>query len=608
VPDETTPPTPRARRLSPVGALAAAIAVVALAYAGIASLADTPRVFNDELIYMEAAASFADGDGLRVRTGPYAYSPAYPVLISPLLALAPDREVAYALIKVANALLFALTAIPAYLLARRLVDPWPSVGVGVLSILVPSSVYVTVVMTESLAYLVSTAALLAIVLALERPAPVRQLAALALIGLAVLTRTQFLLLYVAFLAALVLVYVLLPQRRELGLRGLRSLWPAAASLVVGAALFLVAPLVRGGDPEEALGGYSGLVATYDLFDLVQWLVWHAGAVEFYLAVVAVAVAPVVLVALYGRARAGAEREGAFLAAFATVNAAALLVTAAVVTFLDRPDVEIDRLHDRYLFYVFPLWLVVLVRWLETGAPRPRAALAVGVGVALALALAYPYGQLDLENGVKLVSAVGTALPAALQELAGSTVAGAVVTVALILALLAWVARSRERGSRLVLGTLVAVFALNALLVWGRAFNPPERDVFRGTELERLWIDERVPAGAAVTMLESTCEDAVLERDSYFLTEFFNDSVEGVLALARENPDARIGGDGGVVLEDGRPLESEFVVAPPGLRLDGREVASGTSVGLVLWEVAGPVRVVAQRVEPEADGFCPPAGS
>jgi hypothetical protein len=608
VPPEPTPRAASARRLSPVGALAGAVALVALAYAGIASLVDTPRIFYDELIYMEAAASFAAGEGLEVRGEAYAYGPLYPIVIAPLVALAPDREAAYALIKLANALLFALTAIPAYLLARRLLEPWPSVAVAVLAVLIPSSVYVTVVMTESLAYLVFASALVTLVLALERPSAWRQIAALVAVGIGILARAQFVLLYVAFLAALVLAQVLLPQRRALGWRGLGVLWPAAGSVVAGIALFVVAPLVRGSDPEEALGGYESLVRTYDVVNLLQWVVWHAAAVELYLAVVAVAVAPVVLGALYRRATAGAERPAAFLVAFATVNAAALLVTATVVTFQDLPGFEIDRLHDRYLFYVVPLWLVVLVWWISAGSPRPRVALWTGVALAAVLALVFPYGQLDLENGVKLFSAVGTALPAAIVELAGSTLLGAAITVFAVLALLAGVVRREGGGARLAIGALVAVFLLNAILVWGRAFNPPERDVFDGTALERRWVDERVREGATVTVLESSCEDAPLARDSYFLTEFFNASIEDVLAIAVEEPDARVAEDGRVLLEDGGPLEAEYVVAAPGLRLDGRRLGSGTAVDLALWQVSGRVRVVDSTGETSAEGFCPPVRS
>ena len=602
LPETTTlPATMTRRRLTPGRALFATVALGFVAFAAVASLVQTPRIFFDELIYMEAAASLANGEGLEVRGEPYEFGVLYPALAAPLLALAGDRETAYALLRLANALLFALTAVPVYLLARRLLEPWPSVAVAALSILVPSTVYVTVVMTESVAYLTATWALLAIVLAAERPTPARQLGALGAVGVAILARPQFLSLYAAMLLTLVLAQLLLPERRARGWRGLRRLWPAGASLALGLVLFVLGPLVRGSRPGDILGQYEVLLRSYDLAIVGKWLVQHASALELYLAVVPVAVAPIVLSAFFARAKEGSERHAAFLAAFATVNAAALSVAAIVVTSQDDPGLEIDRLHDRYVFYVVPLWLIVLAWWIAAGAPRPRSLARLGAVLAIALALLFPYGQLELQNGVKLFSAVGTAFPAALEEIAGSTLAGAVVTLVAVGLLLLAVLR-KQRPAKVAFGALMAVFLVNSILVWGRAFNPPEAAVFATPGLDRLWVDERVPEGATVTMLESSCEDAFLERDSYFLTEFFNDSIGDVVALAAEKPAARIGADGTVLLPSG-PLEARYVVAQPGARVDGSELGSGTAASLVLWEVSGPVRFESVSRPEAGEGFC-----
>jgi hypothetical protein len=382
------------------------------------------------------------------------------------------------------------------------------------------------------------------------------------------------------------------------------LWPVGASLVLGVVLFVVGPLLRGSRPGDVLGQYDVLLRSYDLAIVGKWLVQHASALELYLAVIPVAVAPIVLAAFFRQGRGGSERHAAFLAAFATVNAAALAIAAIVVTSQDDPGVEIDRLHDRYVFYVVPLWLVVLTWWVTAGAPRPRTLARLGAVLALALALLFPFGQLELQDGVKLFSAVGTAFPAALEEIAGSTVAGAIVTLVAVGLLLAAVFR-KQSPAKLAFGALVAVFLVNSLLVWGRAFNPPERAVFDGPGLEKRWVDQGVPDDATVTILESSCEDAVLERDSYFLTEFFNDSIGDVVALTAEDPGARVGADGAVLLPSGRSLEARYVVAQPGARLDGVRIGSGTSAALVLWEVTGPVRF---EDVPGREGFClePPA--
>jgi dolichyl-phosphate-mannose-protein mannosyltransferase len=596
LPDTSTQqPGTTGRLRSPVAALVATVLVCFALTAAVSSLVETPRIFYDELIYMEAAASLAEGEGLQVRDEPYAYGLGYPTILAPLVAIAGDRETAYTLAKLLNALLFALTAVPAYLVARRLLGPWPSIGVAALSVAVPSTVYVSVVMTESLAYLASTWALLAIVLALERPTVLRQVAALAAIGVAILARPQFFSIYAAYLLALVLAQWLLPER-GLDWRGLRMLWPTGASLALGVLLFVLGPLLRGERPGDVFGQYDTLLRSYDVATLGKWLVQHAAGLELYLAVVPVAVSPIVLTLFFARAREGSERHAAFVAAFATLNAAALAVASIVVTTQDDPGLEIDRLHDRYLFYVVPLWLIVLVWWIVNGAPRPRTPMRVGIALAAVLALLFPYRDLDLEDGVKLFSGPGTAFPAAVDEIAGSTIVGAVVTLLLVGLLLvaAW-----RGATKAAVWALVVVFAVNSLLVWGRAFNPPEGAVFADQGLERRWVDERVPEGASVTMLESSCDGSVLERDSYFLTEFFNGSIGDVLDLVDRQPAARIAADG-TVLEDGAPLEADYVVAQPGARLQGTRLGSGTAAGLELWRVSGPVRVEGVT---EREGFC-----
>ena len=71
----------------------------------------------------------------------------------------------------------------------------------------------------------------------------------------------------------------------------------------------------------------------------------------------------------------------------------ILVAAA---FSSTPA-GLDHLHDRYLFYVVPLWLVVLAVWLHDGLPRPVVAIAVGAGLALALPALIPFSQLAAEE-------------------------------------------------------------------------------------------------------------------------------------------------------------------------------------------------------------------
>src|SRR5688572_27366983 len=102
----------------PLLALAVIVIGAAIVYAGAAQLVSTPRVHPDEHIYGGGGASLGEGDGLRLRGEPYELGPVYPAILATTLVVAGDRETAYRLYKVVNGLLFALAALPIYLVAR----------------------------------------------------------------------------------------------------------------------------------------------------------------------------------------------------------------------------------------------------------------------------------------------------------------------------------------------------------------------------------------------------------------------------------------------------------------------------------------------------------
>ena len=84
-----------------------------------------PFVFVDEAIYTELARSLADTGGYAVRELPVSgYSLLYPALIAPAYLLFDSLVDAYTAAKVTNAIVMSLAAVPAYLLARRVVGQW----------------------------------------------------------------------------------------------------------------------------------------------------------------------------------------------------------------------------------------------------------------------------------------------------------------------------------------------------------------------------------------------------------------------------------------------------------------------------------------------------
>ena len=83
-----------------------------------------PFIFTDELQYQENARSLAAGRGIEVRDEPYGIvSVLYPLLLAPAYVLFDSLPDAYAAARTINAVAMSLAAIPAYLLARRVLSP-----------------------------------------------------------------------------------------------------------------------------------------------------------------------------------------------------------------------------------------------------------------------------------------------------------------------------------------------------------------------------------------------------------------------------------------------------------------------------------------------------
>ena len=577
-----------ATRATSTWAVALVVLAAFVAYALLAQLVESPRVFPDEIIYGEAAASLGEGDGLRLRGEPYDYGPLYPAAIAPAFALFDDRAVAYDVLKGINAFLFALVAVPAYLVARRLLSRGWSLAVAAGAVLVPSSMLVSLVMTETLAYLAAAWLLYLVLLALERPTVGRQFLVLAGTVVAYAARPQLVALYGTYLAALPLVWLFLPGGWGAVRHALHRLWPTALSLA--AALVLLAlPLVGAASP---LGAYDVLWRAYDPRDVARWFVYHLADLELYLAVVPLAIAPLALGLLVRRGRTGSAPAAAFAALFVAANVVGLLVVAVFAS----TEHGFDRLHDRNIFYLVPLWLVLLAVWLADGLPRrPRWLLAAGALVALALPVLLPFRHVSSEVGVDVVT---SALWGFVQEQTagvGPLNGRRLLVLFVVVAVAAALALPRRYGLA-VPALVLAAFGVTAVLAWERQIDAPENAVYAGG-LDKTWVDDAVGREARVTKLYlyTTCGSAT-ERHALYLTEFFNASVVKAAMIGELLPDGLpiesfdVGAGGALRLPTGEPLRAEYVYTQPGLELRGTRVAVGTAAELALWRVGGPVAV------------------
>ena len=567
-------------------AVVAIVAVAFVAYGLLAANVDSPRVFSDELLYFDAAAAVDDGDGLSVRGEDYTYGPLYPALLVPVHWLTADRESAYELAKWLNALLLALAAFPIFLLARRLLGAWPAVGVAALAVAIPSAAYVSVVMTESLAFLACSWAFYAVVLALERPTAVSQLAALATIAVATGVRTQFVILFAVYLLALLLVTLVVPGRRARPKAVATALWPTWVAVGLGAVLLVATLMAPAGT--GPLGGYSTLRRSYEPLDVGRWLVYHLANLELYLAVVPVAVAPIVLAAMLRRGLRGEERQAAYFALFVAANTVFLLLAAA----FNSTEYAVESLHDRVLFYVVPLWLVVLFAWLRDGAPKPAIAAITGAAIALVLPLLLPFSEYAKDDARQQFNGVGTTLWTTLDE---ATSSGRLILVGFVVALVTATLLARARA-RLLPMAVLAVFLLSGVLNWNLADRVATTWAAVLPAEERSWLDDRLRDDRPVTALAALEGCTFAPRNAFYLTEFFNSSLGRIVHVGSppESLPAETAGvkpDGLVALSSGAPLVADYVLAQPGVEIEGRRLAEGTSAGLTLWETGGKVRVV-----------------
>ena len=561
--------------------LAGMVALSAIVRFAVAGRMTAPWIMVDELIYSELARGIASGAGyaLRGEEVGLGFGAVYPLLISPAYLLHSLTD-AYETVKAINAVVVSLAAVPAYLLARRLVSEPYALVTAALSLAVPSLFYAGTVMTENAFYPVFLTAVLLLVRALERPTAARVAVLLAGCGIAFLTRGQAVVLVPAILTAPLLLAVWRGRVREL--REYRWLYGglAAAALVV-----LGAAVLRGRSPLSLLGAYrTAGEFDYRAADVARWVLYHLGELDLYVGLAPFAAFLLVLI----RARDLPRDAQAFLAGAVAVSAWLVLEVAAFATMP-----WILRVEERNLFYLAPLFFAAFAYCLERGLPVRRPLAAVVGAAAVVLPAFVPYPRLI---GVSAISDTLALLPLwrlaelwhfPLERVWVAVVLGGAVLVALLVLL--------PRRALIVLPLLLfGLYGLAAQAVDARMDAMSKGALFQGIRTpERDWIDRAVGPGAVVAALWTGRIDPL----TVFQNELFNRSVGPVYYLQAPLPGGLpqrgVGIDprDGVLRDDeGKPVAASYLLADDSLPFEGKVVARDERLGLRVFRTDGPARV------------------
>ena len=547
-----------------------------------------PFIIVDEVIWSEVARGLADAGEPLLRDQPDpGYSVVYPLLISPVYALFESLPDAYAGVKALNAVVMSLAAVPTFFLARRVVKDGLALLGALLAVALPSLAYTGTVMTENLFYPLFLVVVLVLVLVLERPTARRVVLLFVLGALAFATRVQA----VALLPAVLLAPFVLAifERRGLGSTVSRFRWLFTVTAGLGVAALGVL-LVTGRSPQELLGAYSPVdEAGYEIGEVLRYLWWHVAELSLYVLVIPLA-ATIVLV---GRARSLDGRLQAFLAATISLTVCIVPVVAA---FASRFS---DRIEERNLFYVAPLFCIALLAWVERGAPRPRLLAIAAVVVPTLLVVAMPFDRFLTTSAITDTLML---LPLwSLQDRIGEgwiTPAALALGVGLAAAFLFVPRRFAIALPLIVLG--LWVLAIRPIW-WGtHGFERFSRGVlFQGIRTaERDWVDRALPRDGKAAFLWTGRTDRLTVNE----TEFFNRGVGPVYYVTDPTPgglpETRVRihrRTGRVTLPDGAPVRDRFLLVDSSFEPDGDALARDKGWGVTLWRVNSPL-VSAVRID------------
>ncbi len=545
-----------------------------------------PWIAPDEMIYGLLGRSLYSTGTLAILGGP---TPFYSALVPAFVGLplsVGDLQFGYGLLKVLQALVMSLTAVPVYFWGRSLVGGRWAFAAAVLTVAAPALVYSGLVMTEVLFYPVFVLSAWAMARVIEEPTRRRQVVFVVAVGVAVSIRLQAVVLVPAFVTAVGLDALL---ARSAG--RLRRFAPAIVGMVLLAAAWLGWRLASG---EPVLGGY-GVVArsSYGVGRAARFVLYHAGSLILLTGVVPACGVLLLLVAA-ARRRDGDGGIRAFLAVTCSLS---VWLVVEVGVFASQ---YVGRLAERDLIGLAPLFFLGFAVWLARGSPRgywPASIACVLVAVPLVV---LPLGKLvtasalpDAPSLVPLYN-LRTASSLSTLELVFYGVAGAMLVLVALL----------PRRALVVLPLLLLVALTGGSIAASRYAADQGRlrqRMFLGPT--PTWID-RAAHGPVAYLYQSGAD-----WTGVWETVFWNRRIDRVYDLGGTRlvgpipqQQIRIRADGRLAGRGDRPVSAPYVVtttgvvsSEPSFEFAGDPIAStiqpgSQQGGLVLWRIEQPLRL------------------
>jgi hypothetical protein len=592
------------------------VALVGLAAASIfvrvviAGWVHGPQVFMDELGYERMAQSFAHTGHFSLfgKGGP-AYSPLYPVVLSPIYALTSSLHAAYEWAKVENAVLISLSVFPIYAIARFVLPRGRAIGAAALSLAAPLMLYSAFEMSESLAYPLFLVAIWAMLRTVRDPSLWNDSVMLVAIGLACAARLQQVALIPAALTAVLLLALLRSEpprsRRRAVLRAVSQ-----HRLLFGfVAIALVAVVVRRATNAGALplaGRYSNVgTANANPLRVIELAVQHLAELDFAVGVIPFAAA---LLGAYVLIRSGFPHKALVYASVAIAATAWLVLEVAFdAAAFDgtsphpRPSVglvDLPRIHERYLIYLMPLFFVALFAALPLLRARfpARRHLAIAV-VAAALPVLIPFGTV-----INSTSSIDSfALQAFGRVKSGQIVPIGHPTLAILFlsALLAFAyvhAASRPAPLFAVAVTAVALLGMFAFELGREVGRSPSSKT--GVPENPDWVDRVVGRGGDVSLVGG----ARVRRIALEETAYWNLSIRHVYYTCKLSFGSDFGeqqltaaGADGTFMGPAGAIHTQYAVVPAAFGIPGRVLARDPAGKLLLLAPSrGTLRVPSER--------------